>query len=89
MTAQLPDFDRLLLVLFAFLLLKVSRKLYAPRLKRRWKRVKARPPRDYQKPGATSGIKRRISGITAASVTASEFHETAGNRLKTSSSSLR
>jgi transposase-like protein/IS1 family transposase len=48
MISQLPDFDRLLLLLFAVLLLNLSWKLYAPRLTRRWKRVKARLPRRWK-----------------------------------------
>ena len=48
MSNQLPDFDRLLLILFAVLLLNLSRKLYAPHLRRRWKRVKAHLPRRWK-----------------------------------------
>ena len=45
---QLPDFDRLLLILFAALLLKVGWQAYAPRLRRRWKQAKARLPRHWK-----------------------------------------
>jgi hypothetical protein len=48
MNSQLLDFNRLLLVFFAALLLKVGWQLYVPRLRRRWKRVKARLPRRWK-----------------------------------------
>ena len=48
MNSHLPDFDRLLLLLFALLLLKVSWKLYSPRLRRRWKRVKSHLPQRWK-----------------------------------------
>ena len=48
MISQLPDFDRLLLILFAVLLLKLSWRLYSPRLRRRWKNAKARLPRRWK-----------------------------------------
>ena len=48
MSEQQPDFDRLLLVLFAFLLVRVAWKVYAPRLRRRWRRAKAHLPRRWK-----------------------------------------
>jgi IS1 family transposase len=45
---QLLDFDRLVLILFAALLLKVGWQTYAPRLRRRWKQAKARLPRHWK-----------------------------------------
>ena len=48
MNSQLIDFDRILLILFAALLLRVSWRLYSPRLRRRWRRAKARLPRRWK-----------------------------------------
>jgi IS1 family transposase len=48
MNSQPFDIDRLLLVLFAVLFLKVSWKQYAPRLRRSWKNAKARLPRRWK-----------------------------------------
>ena len=48
MNSQLPDFDRLLLILFAVLLLRLGWQLYAPQLKRRWKNAKAHLPRRWK-----------------------------------------
>ena len=48
MNSQLLDSDRLLLLLFAVLLLKVGWQLYAPRLRRRWRKAKARLPRRWK-----------------------------------------
>jgi len=48
MISQLPDFDRLLLLLFTVLLLNLSWNLYAPRLMRRWQNAKARLPRRWK-----------------------------------------
>ena len=48
MNSHLPDLDRLLLLLFAALLLKFAWKLYAPSLRRRWKNANARLPRRWK-----------------------------------------
>jgi transposase-like protein len=48
MNSQLLDLDRLLLILFAVLFLRVAWQLYVPRFRRRWKRVKARLPRRWK-----------------------------------------
>lgn len=48
MNSHLPDFDRLLLLLFSVLLLRLGWQLYAPRLRRRWEQAKARLPRCWK-----------------------------------------
>ena len=48
MNSYLLNFDRLLLILFAILLLRVSWRVYSPRLRRRWRRAKARLPRRWK-----------------------------------------
>ena len=48
MDSYLPDLDRLLLILFAVLLLRLGWQLYALRLRRRWKNAKARLPRRWK-----------------------------------------
>jgi len=48
MSDQLLEFDQLLLILFAVLLLRVSWRLYFPRLRRRWRSAKARLPRRWK-----------------------------------------
>ena len=48
MNSQLLDFDRILLILFAILLLRLSWRLYSLRLRRRWRNAKARLPRRWK-----------------------------------------
>ena len=63
MSDQPPDFDRLLLLLFGVLLLKVTWERYAPRLRRRWQWVKARLPRRW-KPGSPKDCPHCCQGLS-------------------------
>ena len=69
MNDQLHDFDRLLLFVFAVLLLKVSWKLYAPRLKRIWKKAKTRLPRRW-KPRSPKDCPHCCAGVRLESLPA-------------------
>ena len=66
MNSQLIDFDRILLILLAFLLLRVCWQLYAPRLRRRWRKAKARLAR-RRKPRSPKDCPHCCQGLSLES----------------------